>query len=253
MPTIVMASPKGGAGKSTTALLLATELAHLGADVTLIDADHNQPLAKWAAQGNAPANIGIVHDVSEQTIIDTIDRATEQTSFVIVDLEGTASKMVSYAISRADLVIIPTKASHLDAVESAAALYEVERVKKAFRVPISTAILFTQTNPAIRTRSLVALENTFARHHTTVINCRLHEREAYRAMFAFGLPLRALDPEQARNIPAAIENAQALAAEVIRLIDRAQLQESETPSLENGRASALIDHAERQKSKREVA
>ena len=125
MPTIIMASPKGGAGKSTSALLLATELAAAELTVTLIDADPNRPLAKWAAQGHAPAGIRIVSNVSEQTIIDTIDRAAEETAFVIVDLEGTASKMVSYAISRADLVIIPTKASHLDAIESAAALIEV--------------------------------------------------------------------------------------------------------------------------------
>jgi len=220
MPTIIMASPKGGAGKSTSALLLATELAAAESTVTLIDADLNRPLAKWAAQGHAPAGIHIVSDVSEQTIIDTIDRAAEETAFVIVDLEGTASKMVSYAISRADLVIIPTKASHLDAIESAAALIEVQRVEKAFRIAIQTAILFTQTNPAIRTRSLAALEATFDEHRATVMDCRLHEREAYRAMFAFGLPLRALSDEQARNIPAAIENARALMLEAIRLIDR---------------------------------
>ena len=57
MPTIVMASPKGGAGKSTSALLLATELAAADSSVTLIDADPNRPLAKWGAQGNAPARL----------------------------------------------------------------------------------------------------------------------------------------------------------------------------------------------------
>src|SRR3954462_15999923 len=138
MPTLVMASPKGGAGKSTSALLLATELAAAESAVTLIDADPNRPLAKWAAQGGAPAGIRIVSDVSEQTSIDTIDRAAEETAFVIVDLEGTATKMVSYAISRADLVIVPTQASHLDAIESVAALTEVSRVEKAFRITIPT-------------------------------------------------------------------------------------------------------------------
>ena len=36
MPTIVFASPKGGAGKSTAAVLLGTELAAKGGDVTII-------------------------------------------------------------------------------------------------------------------------------------------------------------------------------------------------------------------------
>ncbi|MEM7239744.1 MAG: AAA family ATPase, partial [Pseudomonadota bacterium] len=36
MPVISFANPKGGAGKTTTALLLATELAAEGATVTIV-------------------------------------------------------------------------------------------------------------------------------------------------------------------------------------------------------------------------
>ncbi|RYF34242.1 MAG: ParA family protein, partial [Cytophagaceae bacterium] len=43
MPTIVFVSPKGGAGKTTAALILASELAR-GAAVTVIDADPNHPI-----------------------------------------------------------------------------------------------------------------------------------------------------------------------------------------------------------------
>ncbi|MGA2250931.1 MAG: ParA family protein [Terracidiphilus sp.] len=50
MPTIVFANPKGGVGKSTAAVLLATELASHGGSVTMIDADPNRPLTQWAAR-----------------------------------------------------------------------------------------------------------------------------------------------------------------------------------------------------------
>ena len=43
MPTIVIASPKGGVGKSTTANILMTCLAGRGASVIGIDADLNRP------------------------------------------------------------------------------------------------------------------------------------------------------------------------------------------------------------------
>ena len=46
MPTIVFVSPKGGVGKTTSALLLATQLANLY-DVTVIDADPNRPIKAW--------------------------------------------------------------------------------------------------------------------------------------------------------------------------------------------------------------
>ena len=46
MPTIVFASPKGGAGKSTSAVVLASELALRGAQVVVIDADPNRPVSQ---------------------------------------------------------------------------------------------------------------------------------------------------------------------------------------------------------------
>ncbi|WP_218017099.1 ParA family protein [Gluconobacter albidus] len=48
MPVIAIASPKGGAGKSTTAVILGTQLAHYGAEVTLLDCGP-QPRAGGAA------------------------------------------------------------------------------------------------------------------------------------------------------------------------------------------------------------
>ncbi|WP_313228507.1 ParA family protein [Sphingobium yanoikuyae] len=44
MPTIAFISPKGGVGKTTAALLLASQLAR-GAKVSVIDADPNHPIA----------------------------------------------------------------------------------------------------------------------------------------------------------------------------------------------------------------
>ncbi|RYF36474.1 MAG: ParA family protein, partial [Cytophagaceae bacterium] len=69
MPTVVFASPKGGAGKSTSAVVLATELASLGADVTIIDADPNKPVSRWGALPGKPENLTVIDDVSEKTII----------------------------------------------------------------------------------------------------------------------------------------------------------------------------------------
>jgi chromosome partitioning protein len=110
MPTIVFASPKGGVGESTAAVLLATELASHGGSVTMIDADPNRPLTQWANRPGKPEKLTVIATTTEDSIIDTIERAALQTTFVIVDLEGTASMMAGYAMSRADLVIIPPRA-----------------------------------------------------------------------------------------------------------------------------------------------
>src|SRR5882724_11283596 len=133
MPTVVFASPKGGVGKSTAAVLLATELASHGGSVTMIDADPNRPLTQWAKRPGKPERLTVIGIATEDSIIDTIETAALQTTFVIVDLEGTASMMAGYAMSRADLVIIPAQGSHLDATEAVKAIKLVKGQERAFK------------------------------------------------------------------------------------------------------------------------
>jgi chromosome partitioning protein len=54
MPVIAFSSPKGGAGKTTAAMVLATVLAERGATVTVIDADPNKNVAEWAKLPGKP-------------------------------------------------------------------------------------------------------------------------------------------------------------------------------------------------------
>ncbi len=97
MPTIVFASPRGGVGKSTATVLLATQLASNGGTVTVIDADPNKPISQWASRPGKPEGLTVIESTSEDTIIDAIEKAALESAFVIVDLEGTASMMVGYS------------------------------------------------------------------------------------------------------------------------------------------------------------
>jgi chromosome partitioning protein len=218
MPTIVIASSKGGSGKSTSAVLLATALAEHGATVTVIDADINRPLSSWAKHPGKPGSLTVLSDVNEGTITDTIEEAAARTAFVIVDLEGTASLMVGLAISRADLVIIPTQGSQLDAAETAKTMRLVRIQEKSLRLKIPTAILFTRTSAALRPRTLLAIETEFRKAGVRVLKTQIHERDAYKAIFSFGLPLSGLDPGQVRNLPAAAANAKEFMVEVVNLL-----------------------------------
>lgn len=218
MPTIVFASPKGGVGKSTAAVLLASEFASRGGTVTMIDADPNKPLSRWAGLPGKPQQLTIIDSATEDTIIDVIEEAALKTTFVIVDLEGTASMMAGYAMSRADLVIIPAQGSHLDATEAVKAVKLVKGQEKAFQRTIPLSILFTRTSPAIRTRTLQSVEAEFAANNMPMFGAQIHEREAYRAIFAFGGTLADLDPAQVSNLPAAKLNATTFARDVIEML-----------------------------------
>jgi chromosome partitioning protein len=218
MPTIVFASPKGGAGKSTSAVVLATELAGQGASVTIIDADPNRPVSRWANRPGKPSSLTVVADVTEDAILDRIDQASRQAAFVVVDLEGTASLMVGYAISRADLVVIPTQGSLLDAAEAVKAIRLVRNMEKTAGKAIPTVILFTRTSAAIRPRSLQAIEIELAQSGVRVLETQMHERDAFKGLFAFGGSLADLDRSQVGNVAAAITNARAFAAEILAIL-----------------------------------
>lgn len=218
MPTIVFASSKGGVGKSTSAVVLASELARKGAGVTILDADPNRPVSQWARRPGRPENLTVSADVTETTVIDLIEQAAARTPFVVVDLEGTASMTVAYAISRADLVVIPTQGSQLDAAEAAKAVKLIRQQEKAFGRTIPYAVLFTRTSTAIRPRTLQHIQGELGRHGVPVLQAQMHERDAFRAIFSFGGTLQDLDPGQVSNLPVAIANARAVASEVIALL-----------------------------------
>jgi chromosome partitioning protein len=220
MPTIAFISPKGGVGKTTAATILATQLARRAA-VIMIDADPNQPVDAWARLGNAPEQLSVVTKVTQETILDQIDDAATKAPFVIVDCEGTSSLTVAYAISAADLVIVPTQGSQLDAKEAARALSLVKKQERTTRRTIPHAVLLTRTAVAVRSRSLVHVQSELKKHGVRMFDSELNEREAFRAMFSFGGALETLDPTAVRNIDKAVANARAFTNEVLKLLREA--------------------------------
>jgi chromosome partitioning protein len=228
MPTIAFVSPKGGAGKTTASLVLAEFLAQ-GSEVTIIDADPNRPIVNWGKGGHKPQNIYIVGDADEGNIVERICTARSQTSFVIIDLEGTSSKIVLRALLETDFVIIPSQGSQLDAEQTRRALQAIQSQEKetrsrkpGYRLPY--AVLLTRTSSVIRPKTLTHIQNGLIEAGIPVFNAELNEREAFRAIFSYRRPLAALPPDVA-NIDKAISNAADFSAEVIAILRKLNQQE----------------------------
>ena len=94
---ITVASMKGGSGKSTLASCLAVHWHLNGRRSTIIDADPNHPLARWAKGPGIPDGLKVLETNSEEQLVDTIEDAARRTAFVIIDLEGTASSAVGFS------------------------------------------------------------------------------------------------------------------------------------------------------------
>jgi chromosome partitioning protein len=223
MAVICTANPKGGSGKSTTTLVLATTLAESGASVCVIDADPNQPIHDWRTSGKSSSNLTVIGGVKENTIIDIIQAQARDFQFVFIDLEGTANLMVSRAIAFADFVIIPVQASAVDvrqAGRAIGAIHEDEKVRRRSNpdsyIPFRLLLTRTPAPGAPVSTSQKELENEIKDSGVPRFKTSLAERQAYKVMFNQRLALNELS--HVGNLEAAISNATQLVNELISIL-----------------------------------
>lgn len=217
MPVITVANPKGGAGKSTAALVLATSLVRQGASVMILDCDPNRAIEGWRA-GSSKNPVIVDGGITESTITTKLDEYRKKYQFVFVDLEGTASRLMSRALARAQLVIIPIQASPPDAELAARAIHLIREEEQAFEKTIPYRVLFTRTSPAIASKLETQITTQLKASEVPMFRNHLNERSAYKAMFYYQRDLEELDPRNVNGLPAARDNAFRLAEELVNLV-----------------------------------
>ncbi len=109
---IVIANSKGGVGKSTIAVHLAAWLHEQGHSVTLADCDTQQSSSEWAKEAVPQVKAVRLSDPDE--ILDRLPALGQQTDFVVADGPGSNTETSRALLLRADLAIVPCKASMLE-------------------------------------------------------------------------------------------------------------------------------------------
>jgi chromosome partitioning protein len=205
---IAFASSKGGPGKTTCVICLGTELALAGHTVALIDADPNQHLQAWGSLA-AHDRVEVVGGASEENILDRIREAAARSDFVLVDLEGTANNALTYAVSKADLVIVPAQPSRMDLQEAYRAAALVERAGEVVERPIPYRILLSKM-PVLATRAAKHAREQLEQSGIPVFATEVLERTAFREMSFHGQSPSEIAPDSNAAL-----NVRALADEVI--------------------------------------
>jgi chromosome partitioning protein len=218
MAVISFVSSKGGVGKTTSAVVLAGELAAAGRKVTIIDADPNKPVEAWARLRDLPEGLQVIVDDSAETIIDTIEDARAAADFVIVDLEGTATDRIGFAVARSDLVLIPLQSSVLDATEAAKSVKLVRQMWRVANREIPYRVFFTRVPPAIRERTARDIEKQFSGAAVPVLGTALIDRAAFRTLFSLGGTLHELENGDVSGLSSARENAREFAQATINVL-----------------------------------
>jgi chromosome partitioning protein len=147
MATIAVANLKGGVGKTTSAIHLAT-LASASQPTVLIDSDPQGSAAEWLDDLQLP-NLECVEAPSARTLRTALARVGDR--LTVVDTPPGQPEIAMAALEAADIVVIPTRAGVL----------EIQRVALTLRlVPTGTPhyLLLTAANP----RTLVHRETVEA-------------------------------------------------------------------------------------------
>src|SRR4051794_39340398 len=148
---ISVLNQKGGVGKTTLAVHIATALAQQGSRVLLVDADQQGSALDWSASrnGNTPPLFPVI-GLPKKSLHREIPALAEDYKYVIIDGPPRVNDVARSAILASNLVLIPVQPSPYDvwaAKEIVDLLSEVttfnEKVKSAFvinRKIVNTAI-----------------------------------------------------------------------------------------------------------------
>ena len=132
MQTIVLATQKGGAGKSTLAIGLAVAAMQVGHVVRLIDADRQRTVANWRQRRvNAELVVESVAGAGEiERRLQIFDRSG--VAVTIIDTAGGSNPLTTAAIRCADMCLIPARPSPLDIEATAPTLSMIRAFDRPF-------------------------------------------------------------------------------------------------------------------------
>ncbi len=219
MPNIAFISPKGGAGKTTAALLLALGLAERGARVALIDSDPNKPLVRWGALPGRPEAITVHAAPTVQDIRDAAQEARRrEPEWIIVDTEGSVRGAMIFAALRFDLVLTPLNGSAMDAVEAIKAAELVASFGRRADNHLPHHCLLSRVPAALKPRSLATVVGMLRAQDIDILPTPLIEKEAFRALFELGGDLAGLEAQGVSGVTAARRNIEAYVEAVAALV-----------------------------------
>lgn len=216
-------SPKGGCGKSTATLTLASVFSNNeDLSIAVVDADPRQSIARvWLGkrqeEGLGEPPFSVISDPSDGTILDTLEEVGEANDLIFVDLEGVAGLMASYAASASDLCIVPMRPSALDGDAAGAALKMIRDAGRAARRVVPARILITQTDAAIMTKSYKELLAELDGAGVERLQAELMRRAPFERVMAEGRTLFELKENQ--SVASAINNAAQLGKELADILE----------------------------------
>ncbi|RIA46398.1 chromosome partitioning protein [Hephaestia caeni] len=225
MPVITIAQSKGGAGKTTLALALASEFEALGGTVFMLDADRQNSLLNWHRDrisggrgGDTRITVEDASQLRDSDIGGAIAQARESAQLVLVDSEGTSNFKTAYAAMDSDFVVIPTRSSRLDLERTVETSDMLEKMCRG----VPYRVLITQTGQVARSKAEWEIDRQISNALPT-FDAQMHMLDAFRAMSNYRMTLAEVESAGLAKTEKARRIAQGILADIL-----SEIQNKET-------------------------
>jgi chromosome partitioning protein len=135
---IAIANSKGGVGKSTLAVHLAAWLHEQGHRVTLADCDTQQSSSEWMRE--AAPDVKAIRLNNPDEILNELPTLKNDADYVVADGPGSQTETSRALLLRADMAIVPCKASMLE-IRALAKATDVLRQAQDIRAGKPSAVI----------------------------------------------------------------------------------------------------------------
>ena len=190
---ITLLNLKGGCGKTTLSIHIASTLALAGKKVLLIDADEQMSAVNWAGS-REDEPIFTVAGIPSNTLHKQVKRLQDDYDFIIIDGPPRVSSVSKSCIVASDLVLIPVTPSPYDVWASGEVVKILEDVRTAITdyKKINAAIII---NRKIKNTKIgEEVESALKEYNLPILDTIIHQRVSYAESAASGTSAIEEDP-----------------------------------------------------------
>lgn len=194
MLTTLVASSKGGCGKSTLATQLASHWAQAGQNTAIVDADRQGSSYRWATR--RPDNVrGVLGLEGGRKALQKVPSDTQQ---LLIDTPaGVGERELEPFLDVADVLLVPVLPSSFDLDATAHFLGELQAIKRIKAGKLPVALVANRLKPWTRA-SQDAVEQLAAESPFPIV-AQLRDSQAYVLLAALGKGIFDYQSEQVRS------------------------------------------------------
>lgn len=205
---LAILNQKGGVGKTTLAIHIATALAHRKLKVLLIDADPQNSALDWAAAREGQPLFPVV-GLPKSSIHKELPTLTEKFDVVVIDGPPRVHDVARSAIMASDLVLVPVQPSPYD-VWASKEIMDLLNEAMVYKPSLKKA--FVINRKIVNTAIGRDVTDVLSEYPVPVLKTAISQRVAFAESATRGLTVFELDPDMlaAQEMSQLADEAQAL-------------------------------------------